>query len=224
MTTPRRVAITGATGYMGGAITRELLSRGHDVTALVRPGTRHRVATGAHVVELDVFNPTELAAALRGRDTVLHLVGTAHPNPSKAKEFIRVDLASAKAAAAAAASAAVGHFVYMSVAQPAPVMQAYVAARAGAEEALAQSGLTATVLRPWYVLGPGHRWPILLSPVYAVAVRLPGLRSGAQRLGLVTLEQMKNTIVRAIEQPPCAGTRRLVEVPEIRASGTPLAH
>ena len=108
---PRRIAITGATGYMGRVVTCRLLANGHDVTALVRHGSRHRVAAGAHVVELDLFNPDELAAALQGRDTVLHLVGTAHPNPGKAQEFVRVDLASAKACARAAANAEVQHFV-----------------------------------------------------------------------------------------------------------------
>jgi hypothetical protein len=142
----------------------------------VRPGTRHRVAAGAHVAELDVFSPAELASALKGRDTVLHLIGTAHPNPSKAKEFVSVDLASARACAAAAAGTAVG-----------------------------------------------HRWPILLAPAYAIAECLPGLRSGAQRLGLVTLEQMKNALIRTIEHPSSPGERRIVDVPAIRASGTPLA-
>jgi uncharacterized protein YbjT (DUF2867 family) len=215
--TPRKVAITGATGYLGRVVTCKLLARGHDVTALVRPGTRHRVAAGAHVRELDLFNAVELAAALKGRDAVLHLVGTAHPNPSKAREFVSVDLASARACARAAANAGVGHFVYVSVAQPAPVMKAYVAARAEAERALARNHLTATVVRPWYVLGPGHRWPILLSPIYALARLIPLLEDGARRLGLVTLEQMTNTLVHAIEQPPGAGSRRIVEVPEILA-------
>jgi len=214
---PRKIAITGATGYMGRVVTCKLLAHEHDVTALVRHGTRHRVAAGAHVVELDLFNPAEIAAALKGRDTVLHLVGTAHPNPSKAEEFVRVDLASAKACAAAAARAGVQHFVYVSVAQPAPVMKAYVTARMAAERELGKTRLAATVLRPWYVLGPGHWWPVLLSPVYAIASLIPALRAGAQRLGLVTLEQMTNALVRAIEQPPRAGSWKIVEVPEIRA-------
>lgn len=215
---PRKIAITGATGYLGRVVTCKLLANEHDVTALVRHGTRHRVAAGAHVVELDLFDRHEIAAALKGRDTVLHLVGTAHPNPSKAAEFVRVDLASAKACAAAAASAEVQHFVYVSVAQPAPVMKAYIAARMEAERALGKTRLTATVLRPWYVLGPGHHWPLMLSPLYAMANLIPALRAGAQRLGLVTLEQMTNALVQAIEQPPPAGVSKIMEVPAIRAA------
>jgi uncharacterized protein YbjT (DUF2867 family) len=146
---------------------------------------------------------------------VVHLVGTPHPGPSKAAEFLCVDLASARAAAMAAQTAGVAHFVYVSVAQPAPVMAAYVAARAAGEKAIADAGLTATVLRPWYVIGPGHRWPLLLVPFYAVAEMVPAWRDGARRLGLVTLGQMTGAIVCAIENPPAPGSSRVVDVPAI---------
>ena len=217
---PRRVAITGATGYVGRELTSSLIERGHDVRALVRQGARARVAAGAHPVELDLFNVDELAGAVQGRDTVVHLIGTPHPNPSKAHEFQRVDLGSVRACVPACVRAGIAHFVYVSVAQPAPVMQAYLAARAEAERTIAGAGLTATVLRPWYVLGPGHRWPIILRPLYACAELVPAFRAGAQRLGLVTLRQMVDALVRAVEQPPSSGTMRVLGVPEIKASTT----
>jgi uncharacterized protein YbjT (DUF2867 family) len=99
-------------------------------------------------------------------------------------------------------------------------MQAYVAARAAGEAALAASGLTATVLRPWYVLGPGHWWPLWLLPAYAVASLLPGSRATALRLGLVTLRQMVGALVCAVEQPPAAGATRVLDVPAIRGAKT----
>jgi hypothetical protein len=64
------------------------------------------------------------------------------------------------------------------------------------------------------VLGPGHRWPYVLLPIYAVLSRLPSTREGARRLGLVTLEQMLRALVRAEEEPP-AGIRE-IDVPQIR--------
>ena len=217
---PRRVAITGATGYVGRELTSALIERGHDVRALVRQGSSARVAAAAQPVELDLFNVDELAAAMRGRDTVVHLVGTPHPNPRKAREFQRVDLGSVRACVPACVRAGISHFVYVSVAQPAPVMQAYIAARAEAERTIGGAGLTATVLRPWYVLGPGHRWPIVLIPFYACAELVPALRAGAQRLGFVTLRQMVDALVRAVEHPPIRGTMRVLGVPEIKASTT----
>ena len=107
------------------------------------------------------------------------------------------------------------HLVYVSVAHPAPVMRAYIAARIEGEAVVAASGIPATILRPWYVLGPGHRWPILLVPFYAVASWLSATREITERLGLVTLPQMTAALVRAIESPPDSGVR-IVDVPAIR--------
>jgi uncharacterized protein YbjT (DUF2867 family) len=93
-------------------------------------------------------------------------------------------------------------------------MRAYIAARAAAEAHLRASGLNATVLRPWYVLGPGHRWPVVLVPLYWLAEQLPGTRDSARRLGLVTIDQMVAALVHAVEHPVEGIT--VVEVPEIR--------
>src|SRR5262249_61365701 len=101
------ISITGATGYLGYALSRALMAEGYAVRALVRPGTAHRAAPGTEVCELDLFSEEELAAVLRCGETVVHLIGTSHPNPSKAREFLEVDLASVRACAAAAVRAGV---------------------------------------------------------------------------------------------------------------------
>lgn len=85
------------------------------------------------------------------------MVGVAHPNPAKAAEFRNIDLVSSQAAISAAVEARVRHFIYISVAHPAPVMKAYITVRTECENKLIASGLNATILQPWYVLGPGHR-------------------------------------------------------------------
>ena len=210
--------VTGATGYIGQRLVRALLARGHHVRALVRPGSVGRVPDGVTTVVGDALDAASFAAAVSSTDTVIHLVGTPHPSPSKAAEFQRVDLASARASVAAARVAGATHYVYVSVAHPAPVMHAYIEARSAAERAIADARLTATIVRPWYVLGPGHRWPLFLLPVYAVARLIPSTRDGARRLGLVTLQQMVVTLVTAVEHPPAAGQIRIVEVPEIRSA------
>jgi uncharacterized protein YbjT (DUF2867 family) len=93
-------------------------------------------------------------------------------------------------------------------------MKAYTQVRAECEAMIRQSGMNATILRPWYVLGPGHRWPYLLLPMYKIMEWLPATRPGAIRLGLVTLEQMCQALVRAVETP--AKGVRIVEVAQIR--------
>ena len=214
---PRDVFITGATGYIGGRVTAALVARGHRVRALVRAESAGRVPRGATTVVGNALDARTFAAAVTAADTLVHLVGTPHPSPSKAAEFQRVDLPSIRASVAAVRWARAAHLVYVSVAHPAPVMHAYIDARAAGERAIAEAGLTATIIRPWYVLGPGHRWPYLLMPFYAIARLVPSKRETAERLGLVTLRQMVNALVRAVEDPPPAGEIRIVEVPDIQS-------
>ncbi len=212
------VFVTGGTGYIGRALIGALVARGHAVTAVVRPASTNRVPAGAASVGGDALDAATFVHSLRPDATLVHLVGTPHPNPSKASEFERVDLASIKASVEAARRAGIAQLVYVSVAQPAPVMRAYVATRAAGEAAIAEAKLTATILRPWYVVGPAHRWPILLKPLYWIGERLPGTRATARRLGLVSLEQIVAALVHAIEEPPAAGAIRIVDVPAIRAT------
>jgi uncharacterized protein YbjT (DUF2867 family) len=152
--------------------------------------------------------------AIAGCDTMVHLVGVAHPGPSKAAQFRTIDLASALQAVPTAVAAGVHHFIYVSVAHPAPVMREYIAARMEAEHAIRESGLCATILRPWYVLGPGRRWPLLLAPVYGLMEAIPATREGARRLGLVSADQMIAALVRSVERP--APGVRVLAVPDIR--------
>ena len=210
------VLVTGGTGYIGTRSVAALVARGHSVRVLVRPGSAHRLPERVVTVAGNALNAASVTSIADTSDTLVHLVGTPHPNPSKAEEFRRVDLGSIRASVAAAKDRHIAHLVYVSVAHPAPAMQAYVAARIEGEGAIAEAGLTATILRPWYALGPGHWWPVVLTPFYAIGELLPSTRESARRLGLVSVAQMVRALVRAVESPPPEGTRRIVEVPEIR--------
>jgi uncharacterized protein YbjT (DUF2867 family) len=212
---PTVVFVTGGTGYMGRALIELLLSRGHAVHALVRPGSERKLPPGAVVVSGDALDGATFAAAIPKGATLVHLVGTPHPSPAKAAEFERVDLVSIRAASSAAAAARAAHFVYVSVAHPAPVMRAYIAVRVQGEALVAATRIPATILRPWYVLGPGHYWPCLLVPFYALGRLIPATRQQSNRLGLVTLQQMVTALTVAVETPPSESVR-LVDVPGIQ--------
>jgi len=208
------VFITGGTGFMGRSLIVELLRRGHAVKGLVRAGSEKKLPNGCEVVPGDALDRNSFASRIPPAETFVQLVGVTHPNPSKKDEFRAVDLGSARASIDAARAAGVAHFVYVSVAQPAPVMKFYIAVRAEVEQMIRESGMNATILRPWYVLGPGRRWPLFLLPMYWLLEKFPNTRQSARRLGLVTLPQMVAALVRSIENP--AKGMRILEVPDIR--------
>lgn len=209
----RRIVIAGANGYIGSRLAACLLQRGHSVTALVHASVR-RVPAGCTVVHGNSLDIASYTAAAAGSETLVHLVGIAHPSPSKATLFETVDLASARIAARAATASRISHIVYISVARPAPVMHAYISARCRAEKDLAATAIPCTFLRPWYVVGPGHYWPLALLPAYKLFEWLPSTRAAAHRLGLLGINTMLSCLTHAIENPPAA--TRSWDVPTLR--------
>lgn len=210
------VFVTGGTGFMGRNLCAQLLRRGYEVKALARPGSEHKLPHGCKVIPGSAIDKNSYAAHIPPAETFVQLIGVTHPNPAKKDEFRAVDLGSARGAIEAACAAGVSHFVYVSVAQPAPVMKFYIEVRAEVERMIRESGLNATILRPWYVLGPGRRWPIALKPMYWLMEQIPTTRESARRLGLVTIEQMVAALVQSVENP--AQGVRILGVPEIRQS------
>lgn len=217
MAQAQTIFIAGGTGFIGRHLIPALIARGHHVKALVRAGSEHKLPLGCDLVTGNPLDRATFGAEIGEVDTYVHLVGVPNPSPAKASQFFAIDLPAAREGIDAAAAARVRHFVYVSVAQPAPIMKAYQQSRAQAEGHLARARLNATILRPWYVIGPGRRWPIVLQPFYALMERVPSWRTTALRLGLVNLDEMIAATVRAIEDPP-QGTRFLT-VPDIREAG-----
>jgi uncharacterized protein YbjT (DUF2867 family) len=191
-----------------------LVECGHTVRALVRAGSESKLSGLCPAVVGDALDAASFAHQVPPADTFVQLVGYPKPDPRKAKEFRAVDLRSGLAGVRAAQQAGIRHFVYVSVAHPAPIMKAYIEPRKEVEAAIGAARLSATILRPWYVLGPRHRWPYLLLPLCALFELLPYTRESARRLGLVRLKQMIDALVKAVENP--SRGIRIVEVTDIR--------
>lgn len=71
---PDKVLVTGASGFVGSAVVRALLSRGYDVRALVRPTSPRRNLEGlkVEIAQGDLLDTASLATALDGCDTLIH--------------------------------------------------------------------------------------------------------------------------------------------------------
>ncbi|HEY7569390.1 MAG TPA: NAD(P)H-binding protein [Gemmatimonadaceae bacterium] len=214
----RFVFVTGGTGYIGSRVIAALLVRGHRVRALARPGSQRKLPAGCEVALGNALDAASFADQIEPADTFLQLVGVAHPGPSKAALFESIDFVSVRESVAAVAQAQIAHFIYLSVAHPVSVMRAYQDVRIRGEMMIRDAGLRATMLRPWYVLGPGHWWPIALLPYYGIAELVPSMRQSARRAGLVTITQMVRAIVAAVESGPPRDDARVLDVAAIRRS------
>lgn len=155
------ILVVGATGLLGGTITRQLLDRGKTVRILVRHNSLSEVMapqgmatlaqslidTGAQPVYGDLKDPPSLAAACRGVDTVITTANSALRGGVDNVE--NVDLKGNQSLIEAAAAAGVRHFIFISVFGASPESPSdFIRAKANAERALRDSGMEYTILQP----------------------------------------------------------------------------
>jgi len=212
----RRVAVTGATGFIGRHVIARLIERGDDVRAVVRPSGSHRVLPPAVTIVPAPFEADALARAFRGTDAVIHLAAVI--SAVSASEYHAVNVVGTRAVADAArnAGARLVHISSLAAAGPAPASQPhseddppapvtpYGRSKLASERAIAEvDGLNWIVLRPGVVYGPGDR---ALLPLFAFAKRgiLPLVGRPAAAYTLVHVAD----VVRAIEAGLAADVNR----------------
>ena len=84
-----KIALIGATGFVGAKLLHEALTRGHQVTAIVRnPAKLTEKSEHLTVVTGDVNNPAQLAEQLAGHDLVLNSFSAGWENPNLYAEFL----------------------------------------------------------------------------------------------------------------------------------------
>jgi len=84
-----KVALIGASGFVGNAILIELLQRGHQVTAIVRNPEKVTIKENVIVVSANVLNEKELPVVLTGHDAVISAYNAGWTNPDLYNEFLQ---------------------------------------------------------------------------------------------------------------------------------------
>ena len=165
-----KVAVTGGTGFVGGAAARLLRERGHDVVLVSR-------RTGG-----DVADPAALARAFEGCDAVLHCAGINREIGRQTYERVHVE--GARLVVAAAKAAGVRRIALMSFLRARPDCgSGYHESKFAAEEIVRGSGLEFTVLKCGVVYGRGDHMLDHLSRSFLTfpAFALVGLRDRPMR-------------------------------------------
>jgi len=109
-----RVAVSGATGLVGGQVARAALDAGHDVVALTREGHGGPVRLGPRTVErraAPLTDPAALRQALTGVDALVHCAAVYAFGSARAHEVEQVNTDGTVAVLEAAADAGVGRVV-----------------------------------------------------------------------------------------------------------------
>lgn len=111
-----KVLVTGATGFLGGWLTRRLVAEGCDVRILSRSGGCGEELAGLplEVAAGDVTDPASLAAAARGVDSVFHLAGLVAYSRRRRAEMERVNVDGTAHVIAACRTAGVRRLVHVS--------------------------------------------------------------------------------------------------------------
>src|SRR6185437_5395760 len=170
---------------------------------------------GCTYIVANAFNENTFVKDVPAGCTFVQLLGVSHPGPKKKALFKTIDLLSAQVSAKAVKQAGAGHFVYVSVAQtPTNVMKDFQQCRAEGEAAIKETGIKATFVRPWYVVGPGHYWPLLFLPVFKILELISSTSKKAKALRLVSIHQMLKALLYAVQNPP--DNLRIMEIDEIR--------
>lgn len=84
-----KVALIGASGFVGSAILKELLQRGHQVTAIVRNPGKVSPAANVTVVSANVLDEAEVKNAVAGHDAVISAYNAGWTNPDLYNEFLK---------------------------------------------------------------------------------------------------------------------------------------
>ncbi len=171
------VLVTGATGYIGGRLVPELVSRGYRVRTMLRaplPGHSDRWP-GVEEVIADAARPDTLGDALRGVHTAYYLI---HSLLLGRRQFETVDIENARNFRKAAESAGVRRIIYLGgLGDVRTILSPHLRSRAQVSEQLAGGTVPTTTLRAAIIIGSGsasyeiilhlvRRLPLILIPYW----------------------------------------------------------
>jgi NADH dehydrogenase len=204
-----KVLVTGATGFVGREIVRQLHKGGQAIRVLARTCHSPRVQEaisryGAEVHVGDVLDAASLDGALSGMDALIHLVGII--SEVGESTFENVHTRGTANIVAAARQARVRRFVHMSaLGTRANAGSRYHQSKWAAEELVRHSGLDFTIFRPSLIYGPEDQFVNMFARMTRLSPVVPLLGSPHARFQPVAVEAVAAAFVGSLGEPKSAG-------------------
>jgi len=202
----KRIAVTGANGFVGRHVVRHAVAQGYEVTGIVRsePAAQSVREAGGHPVELVGRDPEALVRALDGCRAVVHLAQVGAERGGQT--FEAVNIGYTERILEDARHAGVPRVIYFSglgVARyglSARCSNDYFLSKLAAETILFRSGLEGVVFRPSFVVGPGDAFvPAVLRTLEAGPLERPG--DGSYRMQPIAVADAADGVLAAVERP-----------------------
>jgi len=218
--TARTVCVTGATGFIGGAVVRRLVSSGWKVRVLIRPSTDSGLLLGPSVnpVTGSLEDVASLHRLLDGVQAVIHCAGVVRGVTKAQFNSVNVDGVGRLAKAAIAQQTPPRFLLLSSLAARQPGLSPYAASKRQGEDSLASfgRGLQWTVFRPPAVYGPGDRE---LLPLFRLMARgmAPRFGTPSARFSLLFIEDLAQAVLSWLETDN--GLRQVIELHDGREKG-----
>ena len=212
-----KVAVFGATGFVGSYLVDALLEAGHTPSALVRPGSEGKLheRERCRTTEGDLANADAVRETLEGCDAAIYCVGLLREFPRKGITFEEAHFEGAKRAAEAAKSTGVKRFLLMSSNGVRPDGTPYQRTKYRAEQHIAQMGFNLTVFRPSVIFGDPRGLMEIGTQLYRDLVKPPlpavsfhtGLKPEAGQLFMspVYVRDVADAFVAVLDKPETAG-------------------
>ena len=191
-----RVLITGASGFVGRAVSAEVVRRGRIVRGMVR-----RPPEGQGSEEWargTVLSADDLRAAMRDCDAVIHLVGIIGEVGDQT--FERVHHEGTLRVVEACLAAGVRRLIHMSALGTRPgAIARYHRSKWAAEQVVRESGLRWTILRPSVIHGPGDGFVNLFVRMARWSPVLPVIGRGTSLLQPIAVESVAGAFARCLD-------------------------
>jgi uncharacterized protein YbjT (DUF2867 family) len=204
-----KVFVTGATGFVGWEVVRQLREAGHSIRILARKRNSARVQeassrSGVEVHPGDVLDAVSLDGGLNGTEAVIHLVGIIAEVGKSTFERVHTD--GTRNILAAAHKAGVRRFIHMSaLGTRLNAASRYHQSKWAAEELVRRSELEFTIFRPSLIYGPQDQFVNLFARIIRLSPIVPLLSNPRVRFQPVSVEAVATTFARALVEPKAVG-------------------
>ena len=208
------VFLTGATGFVGSYILKELLAAGHTVRCLMRDTAASLASPDARIerVKGDITAPKSLTGLARGCDAVMHLVGIIKEIPGRGITFDALHRKATMHIVDEALDAGINHFVHMSAnGARSNGVSGYQTTKWHAEEYVKKAGFDRwTIFRPSVVFGkPGPGQPEFASQLTDTLIRafpvLPVFGDGAYAMQPISVQDVAAAFTQSLTDEKAAG-------------------